>query len=32
MDNANADQTTFIIDLMHGYDENDLFDEKTGKM
>ena len=29
IDNANDDQITFVIDLMHGYDKNDLFDEKT---
>lgn len=28
IDNVNADQITFIIDLMHGYDKNDLFSEK----
>ena len=31
MDNANADQKTFIIDLIHGYDENDFLDEKNRK-
>lgn len=31
MDNANADQKTFIIYLIHGYDENDFLDEKNRK-
>ena len=28
IDNVNADQITFIIDLIHGYEKNDLFSEK----
>ena len=28
VDSANADQIAFIINLMHGYVKNDLFDEK----
>ena len=26
--NANIDQISFIIDIMHGYDKHDLFEEK----
>ena len=26
---ADADQISFIISLMHGYNKNDLFDERT---
>ena len=31
MDNANADQKTFIIYLIHGYDENEKKKEKNRK-
>ena len=26
---VNADQISFIINLMHGYDKDDFFDERT---